>query len=70
MPPFARVSRSWQLWGHRRAAVLVLQDVWEKALLLDGKGTEDCPVQGLFGTSAEAEAALPAPGGAAAASGH
>lgn len=29
MSGFPRCSRSWHLWGHRRAAVLVLRNVWE-----------------------------------------
>jgi hypothetical protein len=38
-PPFPRCSRSWQLYGHRTAAIFVLRDVWERALTMQGKGT-------------------------------
>lgn len=65
-PPFARVSRSWHVYGHRRAAVLALQDCWEKHLSLKGQGTSACPIVGLFADDA-ATACLP-PRGAASAS--
>lgn len=66
-PPFRRVGRSWHLYGHRRAAVLALQDCWEKALVWEGKDTSACPIIGLFAENAE-EHALPAGSSGAASS--
>ena len=47
-PPFMRVSASWDLFGHRSAAVLVLRDIWQQRLFLEGKDVTECPVEGLF----------------------
>lgn len=56
-PPFKRASATWQLWGHRGAAVRVLRDCWENALLAQGKSTDQCPIKGLF--TQDGVAALP-----------
>jgi hypothetical protein len=48
-PPFVRVSKSWNLYGHRWSAILVLRHLWEKHLSVQGlRCPQDCPVQGLF----------------------
>lgn len=57
-PPFARITKSWLLYGHRTAAVLVLRQLWEQHLLVSGQEISECPILGLFDDNA-AEAALP-----------
>lgn len=68
-PPFRRCSKSWNLHGHRGAAVLALRDCWEKHLLMEGLPVSACPVRGLFEANAEDAALPPSAPGAAASSG-
>lgn len=66
--PFPRIARSWQLYGHRTAAVLVLRQLWEQHLTLEGLEVSECPVLGLFGDEAETAALPEGPGGASSSS--
>ena len=53
-PPYSRISFSWGLYGHRRAAVLVLRGLWERYCVLKGfRCPQGCTVPGLFDDAAE-----------------
>lgn len=57
MPPLSEVSRSWAKYGHREAALLVLQELWRGAISL-GHCTE-CAVEGLLDSFADQNASAP-----------
>jgi hypothetical protein len=48
LPPHKRFSRSWNKYGERTAAIIVLQECWKQHLGALGLTTAQCDVQGLF----------------------
>lgn len=47
-PPEPRCSFSWNLYGERRACILVLQTLWAQYCAHTGTPREDVPIQGLW----------------------
>lgn len=52
-PPLGEISRSWARYGHREAAILILQELWTRAIALGH--CEACPIEGLMGSRAVPE---------------
>lgn len=48
LPPNARTSRSWALYGANGALKLVLQALWKQWLFSQGLTEAECPIVGLF----------------------
>eukprot|EP00972_Heterocapsa_arctica_P076587 11298318-Heterocapsa_arctica.AAC.1 len=46
LKPYKSYSQSWRMWGHRGAAMRVLQHVWK--LHMDDHGLDSCPIAGLM----------------------
>ncbi len=48
LPPYARFSRPWDLYGNSGASMLCLRRVWRLYLEDNGQALTTCPVVGLF----------------------
>ena len=48
LPPYARISSLWAVYGHREACLTVLRAMWRRWLADNEMAIERCPVAGLF----------------------